>query len=77
MFGTHPGRVRCRVTISCESPAAPKYGRVFTTLVLKTDRKTHVSLVFFCASNLFRVACNLMKFEFMPELNVIPFYTVK
>ena len=23
VFGTHPGRVRCRLTISCESPAAP------------------------------------------------------
>ena len=23
VFGTHPGRVGCRVTISCESPAAP------------------------------------------------------
>ena len=53
VFGTHPGRVRCRVTISCESPAAPNKEGYLPHLFLRKIVRPMYRL-FFYVSNLFR-----------------------
>ena len=77
VFGTHPGGARHRVIL-------PQF-RVSYLLLLRRKGVYHTCflkldmyhLFLRIASNLFRVVRKLMKFEFMPELNVIPFYTAK
>ena len=79
VFRTHPGGARYRVILPqfrVSYLLSPRRKGVQLSCFLQPDMYS----LFFMRNqkrNLFTVACNSIKFEFMPKLNVISFYTVK